>query len=162
MTDGEIIMTARTFLNAGSETTATTLTMWLWEVLHRPEIHERLKMEVRSRFTPASEINMKSTSKDNLPYLFAVIEETLRRDPATVGPAFGRKTIEPTMIAGVLVPPKTRVGVHHYAAFHNASDFHDPEDFVSERWLGDDKYQDDVAGAFQPFQCGPRVCLGKK
>lgn len=162
MTDGEIIMTARTFLNAGSETTATTLTMCLWEVLHRPEVHDRLKKEIRSRFRHANEINMKSTSKDSLPYLFAVIEETLRRDPATVGPAFARKTVEPTMIDGHLVPPGTRVGVHHYAAFHDTKNFHDPEGFVPERWLGDAKYQDDVTDAFQPFQLGPRVCLGKK
>lgn len=162
MTDGEIIMTARTFLNAGSETTATALTMCLWEILHRPEVHDRLKKEVRGRFEHANEITMKSTSKDSFPYLFAVIEETLRRDPTIIGPAFARRTVEPTMIDGVLVPAQTRVGVHHYAAFHNPKNFRDSGDFVPERWLGDPKYQDDVTGAFQPFQCGPRVCLGKK
>lgn len=162
MTDGEIIMTARTFLNAGSETTATTLAMCLWEILHRPGVHDRLRKEVRSRFGHADEITMQSTSRDSLPYLFAIVEETLRRDPAIIGPAFARKTVESTMIDGVLVPPKTRVGVHHYSAFHNAKNFRDPEDFVPERWLGDAGYQNYIAGAFQPFQLGPRVCLGKK
>lgn len=162
MTDGEITMTARTFLNAGSETTATTLTMCLWEVLHRPHVHDRLRKEVRSRFQNANEINIKSTSRENLPYLFAIIEETLRRDPATVGPAFARKTTEPTAIDGLVVPANIRVGVHHYSAFHNANHFRDPDEFVPKRWLGDPKYWDDVAGAFQPFQLGPRVCLGQK
>lgn len=162
MTHGEIVMTLRTFLNAGSETTASTLSWCLWEILQDPEIHDRLRKEVRSSFHHADEISIKTTSQQSLPFLFALIEETLRRDPATVGPSFARKTIEPTLIDGNLVPPGIRVGVHHYSSFHSAANFRDPEMFVPERWLGDSNYKNDIHDAFQPFSSGPRVCLGRK
>lgn len=162
MSDGEIIMTARTFLNAGSKTTATTLAWCLWEILQDPEVHERLRKEVRGRFRHADKITMHSTSSENLPFLFAVVEETLRKNPAIVGPAFARKTAEPTLIDGNLVPPNVRVGVHHYAAFRSDRNFRDSERFIPERWLGDARCRNDRTEAFHPFQLGPRVCLGKK
>lgn len=162
MLNSEIFLTTRTFLNAGSETTASTLTWCLWEILHRPDIHKRLQKEIRDRFHHANEITMQSTARDQLPFVFAVLEETLRRDPPTVGPAFARKTAEPTMIDGIVVPPGVRVGVHHYAAFRSEKNFRDPANFLPERWLGDPLYKDDRTDAFHPFQLGPRVCLGKK
>ncbi|PSR86991.1 putative benzoate 4-monooxygenase cytochrome P450, partial [Coniella lustricola] len=158
---GELYMTTRTFLNAGSDTTASTLTWCLWEILHQPDIYARVQKEVRDHFQHAKQITLHSSARDQLPFLFAVLEETLRKDPPTIGPGFARKTFEPTMVDGTMVPPGVRVGVPHYATFRSEKNFRDPEEFIPERWLGDPLYKDDRTDAFRPFQLGPRVCLGK-
>lgn len=46
------------------------------------------------------------------------------------------------------------------AASLDAKNFHDPWEFLPERWLGDTK-QDDVE-ASQPFSLGSRGCMGKR
>lgn len=44
--------------------------------------------------------------------------------------------------------------------YHSASNFKDPEEFVLERWLGDERYKDDRKDAFKPFSNRPRNCIG--
>lgn len=161
MSNQEIGMTAKTFINAGSETTATTMTWVHWHLLQHDKVRERAIAEVRSRFSDASELNLQSTSQANLPYLYAVIQETLRMTPAANPTAFPRKPTETMNIDGEIVPAGTRIGVPQYASFHSAMNFRDPDVFVPERWLGDPVYQDDKRDAFNPFLTGPRGCLGK-
>ena len=37
-----------------------------------------------------------------------------------------------------------------------------PDDFIPERWLGQDsRFKDDNRDAFQPFSTGPRNCIGR-
>ena len=61
---------------------------------------------------------------------------------------------------GKYVPGGTKVGVTHWAAYHSPSNFRDPDDFVPERWLGDEKYKNDRKDVFRPFSTGPRNCIG--
>lgn len=79
MTNAEIGMTTRTLLNTWTETTATTLTACVWLILKHPEVLRKISME---------ELNLQSTSPVSLPYLFAVIEETMRAFPPLGGLAF--------------------------------------------------------------------------
>ena len=64
------------------------------------------------------------------------------------------------VIAGRFVPGGTSVSVSHWACYHSVENFRDPDKFVPERWLGDDRYKDDRKKALQPFSLGPRNCLG--
>jgi cytochrome P450 len=52
------------------------------------------------------------------------------------------------------------VSVSHWSCYHSAENFRDPDKFVPERWLGDERYKDDRKKALQPFSLGPRNCLG--
>jgi cytochrome P450 len=63
-------------------------------------------------------------------------------------------------IAGQYAPPGNLIGVSHWACYHSASNFRDPDEFVTERWLGDERYEDDRKDAFKPFSDGPRNCIG--
>ena len=58
---------------------------------------------------------------------------------------------------------QTSVGVHQYATYHAAKNFHDPDMFVPERWLQErsKQYENDDRASFQPFHLGPRNCVGK-
>jgi cytochrome P450 len=46
--------------------------------------------------------------------------------------------------------------------YHSERNFKDPELFVPERWLGEERYKDDKRSTLNPFSFGPRNCLGKK
>ena len=58
---------------------------------------------------------------------------------------------------------KTSIGVHQYSAFLTSKNFHNPDDFVPERWLADppEEYKYDDKAAMQAFSTGPRNCIGK-
>lgn len=102
------------------------------------------------------------TSCQTLPYLHAVLEESLRiYPPASL--ALGR--IVPhggSVINGKTIPAGTGVGISAWAASHSEHNFVDPDAFVPERWLGDKRFAKDDKQASQPFSVGGRNCVGKK
>lgn len=58
---------------------------------------------------------------------------------------------------------QTFVQISTLATSLSSSNFHDPDCFVPERWLGDDaRFQNDKKQASQPFSIGPRNCVGQK
>jgi len=133
------------FMIAGSETSATTLTVATYFLLRNQSCLKKLIKEIRTTFQKDPEITINSVN--NLAYQLAVIEEVLRLWPAGAGigqrmnPSNGQGTI----ICGKYVPPGTFVAVSQYAAFHSPLNFRDPNDFVPERWLGDPRYAGDNA-----------------
>jgi cytochrome P450 len=144
---------------AGSETSATALSGITYHLIKNPDCHIKIQDEVRSKFKTSSEIT--PTAALQLPYLRAVIEESMRIHPSAPGP-LPRETMETEIIDGVVIPPHTHVSIANYAAFHSADYFRDPEVFAPERWMGDEKYKDDVRASFQPFSQGPRNCIGRR
>ena len=62
--------------NAGSETTATTLSACTYYLLRNPHVLRRLKEEIRGSFESEKDITVAAVNK--LPYLIAVLTETLR------------------------------------------------------------------------------------
>jgi cytochrome P450 len=151
---------AQTFLIAGSETTATTLSGATYLLAKNPEVYAKLVDEIRSRFTSQAEITIDEVN--TLPYLIAVFQEALRYYPPV---ATGFPRVVPKggdTISGHYMPEGTAVYVSQHAAYHSERNYKDPEAFVPERWLGDEKYKDDKRETWNPFSFGPRNCLGKK
>ncbi|KAH9223339.1 cytochrome P450 [Leptodontidium sp. 2 PMI_412] len=171
---------------AGSETTATALSGLTYHLLTNPHTLSLLKSEIRSTFTQTSDMTMDSTR--SLPYLNAVISESLR----IYGPVPGSlRRITPKggcVISGVSVPGGTIVAVDGYAASHSASNFISPKSFIPDRWLSTSDLQalsltntNTSASAsanksesqikelspnhkkvVQPFSSGPRNCIGQR
>ena len=70
-------------IGAGADTTAHTLSAMLFYLLHNPRVYDKVAKEVRSNFDSVDEISAYPGSKlTYLPYIKAVIEETLRLSPA--------------------------------------------------------------------------------
>ena len=106
MTRNEIESTADMLVIAGSETSAQTMSAATWFCLKNPKTMERLQQEVRSSFERADQIDVASVSK--LPYLEAILKETMRLHPA--GPlSVPRYVDRPVHIAGHFVPPGVSV-----------------------------------------------------
>ena len=145
--------------NAGSETSATFLSGALYNLLTHPPTLDLLLAELRSAFSSRSSVTMAAVH--DLPYLNAVLEESLRVYPPV---AFAQARIVPrqgAIICGEAIPGGTSVGVPSLAASLSEANWMEPHAFKPERWLGDEWVGDDRK-ATQPFLVGPRSCLGKK
>ncbi|KAL8965071.1 MAG: hypothetical protein Q9197_006686 [Variospora fuerteventurae] len=165
MTREEIISTSGVLLIGGSETTATLLSGATYHLLTNPDILVKLQAEVRGAFQDESEMTLNSLAKhDFLPYLEAVLTESLRMYPPIPANLPRMTGPEGDVIDGYFVPANTSVGVHQWAAYQASANFTDPTSFVPERWLPEapERYRNDSKPALQPFSLGPRNCLGKK
>ena len=62
-----------------------------------------------------------------------------------------------------MIPIQTIVGIYHLVMFSNPDYFVDVEEFIPERWLGDEgRFANDKRSVVQPFSFGPRNCIGRK
>jgi cytochrome P450 len=96
---GELESNLGTFLVAGTETTATTLSIGSYLLLEHPSVMERLVREIRTRYESNAEITIDSLV--HLEYLNAFIHEVMRCYPP-VPAGFLRKVPETGAdIAGV-------------------------------------------------------------
>ncbi|GAM84465.1 hypothetical protein ANO11243_024610 [Dothideomycetidae sp. 11243] len=157
----ELISNMSSFMVAGTGTTATLLKAATYFALAHEDVRQKVCDEVRTRFRSVEDITIEAVS--NLPYTIAVLTEALRvMPPATTG--IPRK-VPPggATLCGHYIPGNYNIGavVSQYASYHDPTNFRNPEDFVPERWMGDERYKDDNRGTFNPFSFGPRNCIGK-
>jgi cytochrome P450 len=150
MTDDEINDEVLTLLIAGHETTATTLAWALYHLAVTPVAQDRLYRELSESF-PDGDVDPGLARK--LPYLTAVVNETLRLTPIAV--AVTRRLREPTTLAGYHLPAGTVVAPSVYVA-HRSSAWARPDLFEPERFLSDGP----SPFVFFPFGGGARRCVG--
>lgn len=147
MTPQHIRDELRTLLIAGHETTAITLA-WAFELLHRhPQVRERLVAELDAAGDDPAELA-------RLPYLVAVVDETLRLRP--VVEMVARKLRRPWTFAGHELPAGTTIAPA-ISLVHMREDLYpDPARFRPERMI------ERKPGPFEylPFGGGNRRCLG--
>ncbi len=149
MTSEEIKSQLITVLFAGYETTAITMSWMTDEIWRRPEVLENLRSEVDalSDGAPAS-------AYTKLPYLDAVIKETLRLHPVVTEVL--RKLNEPLQLGEHLLPEGKAVSASILLAHLDPERFPEPLEFRPERFL-ERKYG---PFAYLPFGGGHRRCIG--
>lgn len=76
MTHAEIESNATLLILAGSETTSTALSGCIYYLLTNSDVYHRLVNEIRESFRSQDDITILSSAK--IPYLYCVLEETLR------------------------------------------------------------------------------------
>jgi len=92
-------------------------------------------------------------------YLFACINESLRLYPPL---SSGLQRITPksgVYIAGHYIAGNVNVSIPAYTAHRDASIFPEPDNFVPERWLGENRKT--IGKHFIAFSAGSRGCMGK-
>ena len=148
---------AEFIMGAGSETLVTVLAHIVYRLVMNQKIMARLTTEIREKFVSAEEITMAGVNQCK--YLMACIEETLRVQAPSPQTHPRYTPPEGTTIDGHYVPGGMAVGVPIYAACRSPVNFHNPDIFVPERWLGEDPaYAGDIREAAQIFSIGPRDC----
>lgn len=156
----EIHGNAASLVVAGGETSSGSLTGTTYYLLKHPRYYEKLVQEIRESYKTKSDVNIQSVLK--LPYFQAVMEESFRIYPPAVNGQPRKIPAEGGTVAGYWIPGGTSVQLNQYPANHSATNFKDPENFVPDRWLGDERYESDQRNVMQPFSVGARNCIGKK
>jgi cytochrome P450 len=152
-TDTEIADEVGTFMLAGHETTANTLSWSLALLAAYPAARSRLEQEVDSVLGGHA-----PTAADaaRLPWTTAVIAETMRMYP----PAWTieRDAIADDEVAGVPVPAGSLVAVPPYLVHRHREFWPDPAGFDPERFsTGAQRHR----YAYIPFGGGKRACIGQ-
>ncbi|CAK6971717.1 sterol 26-hydroxylase%2C mitochondrial [Scomber scombrus] len=161
MTVTEILGSITELLLAGVDTTSNTISWSLYHLAKETEIQEQLYQEVIS-VCPGDNV---PTSDDiaRMPYLKAIIRETLRLYPVVPGNA--RLTVENEIVVGDhLFPKRTLFHLCHYAVSYDENVFPQPHTFLPQRWLRgaeEEKFRQHPFGSV-PFGFGIRACLGRR
>ncbi|CAG8909736.1 unnamed protein product [Penicillium egyptiacum] len=151
-------------VEAGSETTATTLNNWLLAMTLNPEVvkkaQEELDRVVGSDRLPTWE------DEQNLPYTRAMIKETLRWRPVN---KFGmmHATNDDDWYDGYFIPKGSVVILNWWAIHRNPDLYPDPEKFQPERYLNHSLSAAEYINIADPYArdhftygAGRRVCPG--
>ncbi|CAM1502201.1 Fc.00g041850.m01.CDS01 [Cosmosporella sp. VM-42] len=160
----QLLANASQLITAGSESSSTLLVATVSLLADNPAALEKVTEEIRSSFQSEDQITF--TSTNNLPYLYACLNECLRRFPA-VPPGLPR-VVPPggATVSGHALPEgtnqdKTVCTVASWASYHSEDHFLEPFGFHPERFLKDPKFANDRLDAFQPFGVGSTSCPGR-
>ncbi|CAH9069860.1 unnamed protein product [Cuscuta europaea] len=150
--------------SAGSETTATSATWAMSELIRNRRVMDKAQEEVRKTINggKTAVTSFDDDEVEKLTYLKLVIRETLRLHPP-IPLLLPRESSEETVIGGFTIPPKTRAIVNAWAIGRDPKVWEDPETFWPERFMNESGAAADVHGnhyELLPFGSGRRVCPG--
>ncbi|THC90386.1 hypothetical protein EYZ11_010149 [Aspergillus tanneri] len=142
------------FLVPNTDSSAVTLSAAIFQVSQSPAMRHRLRSEL---------VNYTLDSDDwsslmQLPYLTAVVKETLRMYPGLPGLL---PRVVPTggyTVGEQYLPAGTTIAASIYALHQNDKAYSEPTKFIPERWLV--ASNNDRDRCFAPFQKGNHACIG--
>lgn len=145
-------------LAAGSSTTSHTIAFACWLLARYPEEQAKLHKELRDTYPEVDSIDPTRTT--TLPYVDAVLRETMRLFPMIPGP-LERHLGKPIELNGVVIPPGVVASTAAYTQGRLASVFPEPERFNPDRWLeASEKDRERMETNWIPFGTGSRACPG--
>ncbi|KAI1391417.1 cytochrome P450 [Hypoxylon trugodes] len=157
MSDKSIIDNMVTFLIAGHETTSGLLSFAFYYMITNPSTLEKARQEI-DEVAGTNALTTEHLSK--LPYINAVLRETLRLQPTA--PAFAVYSDKDEIIGGKYL---IRAGQHIMGFLHGVHRDkeawgEDAEEFKPERML-DENLPKIPQNAWKPFGNGMRGCIGR-
>jgi cytochrome P450 len=154
MTDRQLRDEIMTFLLAGHETTAVSLS-WTWYLLsEHPDVGRKLRQELNHVLggrTPQLE------DLSHLPFTDRVVRESMRLYPPAW--SLARAVTKEMEIAGYRLPTGSNVVMSPWIMHRDPRFFHHPEQFDPDRWTLE-ATQQLPRFAYFPFGGGPRLCIG--
>ena len=152
LSDEDLVEQLLLLLFAGYETTASSLSCLMRELLMQPELLFWLREELNGLAWPPTDDPTNSYDPGKAPRLQAVVNEVMRMTPPVGG--FFRITTRPIALAGVEIPEGRVIQVA--LASSNRHGAGDLEEFRPQRHL-----DGSLQKSLLPFGGGERVCLGK-
>ena len=149
---------------AGADTTAITLTVFLYFLLKTPHAMQKLQAEFDSARSNGTLSHPARWSEVKImPYLDAAIKEAMRLVPLITFPLERKVPAGGVELAGTFFPAGTTVGASQ-VAIHYSRDVYggDADSYNPDRWLeADETRRSAMERAFLGFGAGKRICIGR-
>ncbi|KAK4408768.1 Trans-cinnamate 4-monooxygenase [Sesamum angolense] len=144
---------------AAIETTLWSIEWGVAELVNHPEIQKKLRDEIDTVIGPGVPLTEPDTYK--LPYLQAVIKETLRLRMA-IPLLVPHMNLHDATLAGYDIPAESKILVNAWWLANNPAHWKNPEEFRPERFLEEESSVEANGNDFRylPFGVGRRSCPG--
>jgi cytochrome P450 len=154
MDAGTLRETLLTFIVAGHETTALSLSWALYLCAFDPTVQDRARTEAQAalgtRAAGAEDV-------ERLPLVRAIVEEALRLYPP--GAFLSRTARANDRLSAAVIRPGDTVMIPVWALHRHRRLWEEPEAFRPDRWLGETRPE---RWRYLPFGDGPRICVGMR
>ncbi|CAO2824792.1 unnamed protein product [Amaranthus hypochondriacus] len=144
---------------AAIETTLWSIEWGIAELVNHPEIQKKVREEMDRVLGKGHQITEPDTTK--LPYLQAVIKETLRLRMA-IPLLVPHMNLHDAKLAGYDIPAESKILVNAWWLANNPAHWKDPHEFRPERFLEEESKVEANGNDFRylPFGVGRRSCPG--
>lgn len=145
------------FMMAGHETTALTMSWLFYLLANNPDVQNKIDIEAQKNNYQLSN----SLALNQYPYLNAVLNETMRLYPA--GWIISRDIAQDSTVGIFKVKKGNVLAVSPYITHRDPRYWKNPEEFIPERFLeGDPLFNKAPKNTFIPFSIGRRNCIGSR
>jgi len=142
---------------AGTDTTSYTIERAMAELIHNPHAMSKAKEELEQIIGIGNTIEESDITR--LPYLQAIVKETLRLHPSAPL-LLPRKAKIDVTIQGYTIPQGAQVLINKWAMGRNPKIWDNPTLFSPERFLGSEINFKGHDFQLTPFGSGRRICPG--
>ncbi|KAA8541056.1 hypothetical protein F0562_025019 [Nyssa sinensis] len=159
LSDSDMIAVLWEMIFRGTDTVAILLEWILARMVLHPDIQAKAQSEIQS--VVGSTRKVSDSDLPQLPYLQAIVKETLRMHPPGPLLSWARLAIHDTQVGEHFIPAGTTAMVNMWAITHDERVWSEPNEFKPERFMEGDVT---ILGSdlrLAPFGSGRRVCPGK-
>ncbi|WCJ34918.1 Trans-cinnamate 4-monooxygenase [Euphorbia peplus] len=144
---------------AAIETTLWSIEWGIAELVNHPHIQQKLRDEIDTVLGVGHQITEPDTNK--LPYLQAVVKETLRLRMA-IPLLVPHMNLHEAKLGGYDIPAESKILVNAWWLANNPAHWKDPEEFRPERFFEEESKVEANGNDFRylPFGVGRRSCPG--
>ncbi|KFK31965.1 hypothetical protein AALP_AA6G182700 [Arabis alpina] len=141
----------------GTDTSTNTIEFAMAELINKPEIIKRAQQELDE--VVGKDNIVEESHITRLPYILAIMKETLRLHP-TLPLLIPHRPTEIAVVGGYTVPKDTKIFVNVWSIQRDPNVWENPTEFRPERFL--DKSCDFTGTDYSyfPFGSGRRICAG--
>ncbi|KAG7980583.1 hypothetical protein I3843_05G189500 [Carya illinoinensis] len=164
--EADILSLCSEFMNAGADTSLTTLQWIMANIVKHPHIQAKLFAEIKAVVGEGAE-EIKEEDVQKMTYLKAVVLETLRIHPPSTF-LVPHAVLEDAEVLGYRIPKDTTVNFAISLMGRDPKEWDNPMEFRPERLLNRgengelDKVSDVTAYKMMPFGSGRRICPGMR
>ncbi|AGO10505.1 AaceriABR053Cp [[Ashbya] aceris (nom. inval.)] len=150
-----------TFLFA-SQDASSSLACWLFQIVaDRPDVLAKIREEQLAVRGNDPSVPLSLELIDQMKYTHMAVKECLRyRPPVLMVPYQVRQPF--ALSADYTAPKGSMLVATMYPALHDPEVYENPDDYIPERWDGEDSPANQAKKNWLVFGSGPHVCLGQK
>ncbi|XP_043076363.1 cytochrome P450 2J2-like [Puntigrus tetrazona] len=153
-----LVVSCLDLIEAGTETSATTLRWGLLFMMKYPEIQKKVQAEIDKVIGQSRQPCVEDRA--DMPYTDAVIHEVQRlSDVLPMG--FPKKSVKDTKLGEYFIPKGTSISANLSSVLHDPDEWETPDTFNPGHFLTENG-QFRKRDAYLPFSAGKRACLGEQ